>query len=207
MDWYALISFVTATMLVLMTPGPTMAIVVHNTLRRGTTAGLLTATGAEFGRLCLLGVTFLGVMASPRFLAMLLQWLPLTAALYLIWLAGNILSFHDRRSHGSVSVCSRRPLLEGLTVALANPAALAFYTAFFPQFIHTHEPFRPQILALGSAYLCTAIAFDLAYIVIVVRIKPPVESTWIVSRAKLITAVVYLLVAAMAVAQFVSSFQ
>jgi len=42
-DWYVIAPFLMATLFLLMTPGPVMAIVAHNTLRDGATGGLKTA--------------------------------------------------------------------------------------------------------------------------------------------------------------------
>lgn len=60
MDWYLLGAFLIETLLVVMAPGPVMAIVAHNTLRHGTAAGLFTVIGVELGELCLLTATLVG---------------------------------------------------------------------------------------------------------------------------------------------------
>lgn len=153
MDLYLLGSFLIATLLVVMAPGPVMAIVAHNTLRGGTAAGLLTVVGVELGELGLLTATFMGVMVSAELFPVLFRWLGLAGTLYLAWLAATALRSHDTPVRSTTATCARMPVVEGLTVAFANPATIVFYAAFFPQFLHPDRPVARQTVALGAIYL------------------------------------------------------
>jgi hypothetical protein len=90
-DWCTLAQFLAATLLLLVTPGPVIAIVTHNTVRRGTAAGLPTVVGVGLGDACLLAATFAGLRLSSELLPAVYQWLSLAGALYLIWLAAEAL--------------------------------------------------------------------------------------------------------------------
>lgn len=84
MDRYAFAQFLVAALLILMTPGPVMAIVAHNTLRYGTRGGLSTVIGVGLGDACLLAAMFAGLTLSGELLPLLFRWLSLAGALYLI---------------------------------------------------------------------------------------------------------------------------
>ena len=67
-------------------------------------------------------------------------------------------------SRRSLSTGSSKPILDGLTVAFGNPAALVFYAAFFPQFINFDPSIPEQMLQLGAMYLCVALLIDVIYV-------------------------------------------
>ena len=184
-----------ATLVLLMTPGPVMAIVVHNTLRDGAAGGLKTAIGIELGEICLLGVTFAGLMISGEFLPALFRWISLAGALYLVWLAVSTLRSRYMPSRSARATGSSKPILDGLTVALGNPTALVFYAAFFPQFINFDHPIPEQILQLGAMYLCAALLFDLTFVLAFACIRRPAGVMRFGDVAALGSAAVYLAIA------------
>jgi threonine/homoserine/homoserine lactone efflux protein len=204
-DWHVVASFLMATLLVLMTPGPVMAIVAHNTLRRGATAGLLTAMGVEMGEVCLLGATFTGLMISGELLPDLFRWFSLAGALYLIWLAASALRRRFMPSPRRRAPGSARPVVDGITVAFSNPAALVFYAAFFPQFINPDHAIPEQVLQLGAMYLSVALVFDLVFVLAFAWIPRPASLQRFAGFAELGSTMVYLAIAVVAVIGFVKA--
>ena len=205
MDWYIAASFLMATLLLLMTPGPVMAIVAHNTLRDGATGGLKTAIGIELGEICLLGVTFAGLMISGEMLPTLFRWISLAGALYLIWLAVSTLRSRYAPSRSARTTGSSKPVLDGLTVAFGNPTALVFYAAFFPQFIDLDHAIPEQMMRLGALYLCTALLFDLVCVLAFACIRLPAGLTRFAGFAALGSAAVYLAIATATLVGFMTA--
>ena len=109
--------------------------------------------GVGVGDACLLGATFAGLRLSSELLSAVFRWLSLAGALYLIWLAAEALLVRRGTSQTAILSCCRKPLLDGLTIAFANPAALLFYTAFFPQFIDRNDSIAEQMIVLSALYL------------------------------------------------------
>jgi threonine/homoserine/homoserine lactone efflux protein len=195
-----------AATLLLVTPGPVIAIVAHNTLRHGTAAGLLTVVGVELGDACLLGATFAGLVLSGELLPVLFRWLSLAGALYLIWLAAEALLVRHDTSRKPTLSRRRKPILDGLTIVFANPAGLLFYAAFFPQFIDPDHSISEQMIVLSALYVCTALAFDSACVLTVARLRLPAgRSTQIGRFAELGSAVVYLSIAVITVLSFIEA--
>jgi threonine/homoserine/homoserine lactone efflux protein len=205
MDWYIAASFLMATLLLLMTPGPVMAMVAHNTLRDGAMGGLKTAIGVELGEVCLLGVTFAGLMISGELLPELFRWISLAGALYLVWLAVNALRCRYMPSRSSAAAGSSRPVIDGLTVAFGNPTALVFYAAFFPQFIDFDHSIPEQILQLGAMYLSAALLFDLVFVLAFACIRRPAGLTRFAGFAELASAAVYIAIAMVTVVEFMKA--
>jgi threonine/homoserine/homoserine lactone efflux protein len=171
MDWALLAPFIAATILLLLTPGPVMAIVVHNTLRRGAAAGLFTALGVEFGEVIVISAVFLGLAVSQEFLPLLFRWLSIAGVFYLIWLAARALFRPDPAAHSAAKPRSSTPIVDGLTIAFSNPTTFIFYTAFFPQFIDPHHPVFGQLVVLGAIYLGASLVVDLILIISAARVR------------------------------------
>jgi homoserine/homoserine lactone efflux protein len=135
----------------------------------------------------------------------LFRWLGLAGTLYLAWLAASALRSHCTPVRNTIATCTRMPVIEGLTVAFANPAALVFYTAFFPQFLHPDRPVAQQTVALGTIYLFTALTFDLILVLTLGRIQVPAAWGRFGSTMKLGSAAVYLTMAIIGVVGFVEA--
>jgi threonine/homoserine/homoserine lactone efflux protein len=190
-DWSHLAQFFAAVLVILMMPGPVMVIIAHNTLRHGAMAGLSTAVGVELGESCLLGAVSAGLSLSGELLPSLFRWLSLAGALYLLWLAVSALRYRNRTSRHSKLSRGSVPVVDGLTIAFANPAGLLFYAAFFPQFVDPDYSILKQMLLLGATYICTALAFDSACILAVTRLRLPIDRARIGRIANLGSAAVY----------------
>ena len=203
MDWYFPGPFVLAAALVVMVPGPVMAIIAHNTLRRGVTAGLLTVLGVELGELCLLAATVSGVAISAEVCPLLFRWLGLVGTLYLAWLAASTLRSRGRPARDTTATRPGMPVVEGLTVAFANPAALVFYAAFFSQFLRPGRPLAQQTVALGTIYLVIAVTFDLVLVLTLARIRVPAASARLGPVLNVGSAALYLTIAVIGVLGFV----
>lgn len=204
MDWQFLAPFLTATLLLLITPGPVVAIVVHNTLRNGSRAGIMTALGVELGEVLVLGVVFTGLILSQEFAPLLFRWVSLIGIFYLVWLA--IRAFRSPRSpsHETVVGSTSRPIIDGMTIALSNPATLIFYAAFFPQFINPHYPLLEQLVVLGAIFLGGSLVFDLICIAAAAHLRPSrsLRPSGFGRFAEFGSAVLYLCIAAFALLGF-----
>jgi len=203
MDWSNLAQFSAATLLVLVTPGPIMVIIAHNTLRHGVAAGLSTAVGVGLGEVCLLGALFAGLSLFGAFLPALFRWLSIAGTLYLVWLAAAALRSGNRSPRCSDPLRVRQPVLDGLTIAFTSPAALLFYAAFFPQFIDPDRSIAQQIVLLSATYVCMRSVSASACVFTVARLRLWVGCTQVGRFASLCSAAVYLSIAVVTAARLV----
>ncbi len=124
-------------------PGPSLAVVLRNTISGGRTQGVMTGIGHGIG----LGIyAFIAVMGLSSLLLAnkqifnLIQW---AGALVLIWLAFNMITYNPSDSSKEHEGSGRRGFLEGFMIAFLNPKILVFLVAVFSQFIN------PDITNLG----------------------------------------------------------
>ena len=117
-------------------PGPSLAVVLRNTISGGRMRGVMTGIGHGIG----FGIyAFIAVMGlSSHLLANeqifhLLQW---AGALVLIWLAFNMITHKQSVSSKEYEGSGHRGFLEGFMIAFLNPKILVFLVAVFSQFIN-----------------------------------------------------------------------
>ena len=118
-------------------PGPSLAVVLRNTISGGRTQGVMTGIGHGIG----LGIyAFIAVMGLSSLLLTnkqifnLIQW---AGALFLIWLAFNMITYRPSGiSNDEYEGNWRRGFLEGFMIAFLNPKILVFMAAVFSQFIN-----------------------------------------------------------------------
>ena len=117
-------------------PGPSLAVVLRNTISGGRTQGIMTGIGHGIG----LGLyAFIAVMGLSSLLLAnkqifnLIQW---AGALFLIWLAFNMITYRPSGISNEYEGNWRRGFLEGFMIAFLNPKILVFMAAVFSQFIN-----------------------------------------------------------------------
>lgn len=149
-------------------PGPTVTVIIANSLRYGARAGLLNVAGTQAGLLLMLIVLALGLETVVSQMAHVFFWLKLAGAAYLIWIGIKLW-----RSGGqiidpdTVQTSRRNFLFQGFVVILSNPKALLFFGAFIPQFI---DPARGsaalQAMIFAGIFMLVATLLDGAYAVL-----------------------------------------
>jgi homoserine/homoserine lactone efflux protein len=157
-------AYLVACLIVVLVPGPTVTLILANSIRHGTRAGLANVLGTQVGLAVMIGVVGLGLASLIEAMGHWFDWLRLAGAAYLIWLGWKMI-----RSAGiaSATAPSRAPrsgfLLQGALVALSNPKTLVFFGAFFPQFIDPARDHGLQILIMGLTAMLFAAVSDSAY--------------------------------------------
>src|SRR5580692_8896753 len=135
-------TFLLACVVVVIVPGPTVTLIVANSLRHGARAGMLNVAGTQVGLALTVGVVLLGLASLIAAMGAWFIWLRLAGAAYLIWLGCRLLMSSGEIEPGATPRTPRGGFfLQGLAVALSNPKTLLFFGAFFPQFIDPSRDF------------------------------------------------------------------
>ena len=146
-------------------PGPTVTVIIANSLARGTWAGLAIILGTQIGVATMIVTVALGMGAVVEFMGFAFDWIKLAGAAYLIWLGIRMI-----RSNGEIGTAEAQAdrnfaslVREGFFVIWANPKALIFFGAFLPQFVDLSAPSIPQIVILGLFFMLVAGSTDCVY--------------------------------------------
>ncbi|PIE46314.1 MAG: lysine transporter LysE [Gammaproteobacteria bacterium] len=133
------LAFVLASSVMLMIPGPTIILVITRSITYGKKS-------------------VLAIMATSAILFNLFKWL---GAVYLIYLGLSMWrqkpTAHTINQTPINNKQSRRVLFhQSLVVTALNPKSIAFFVAFFPQFIQFNSALVPQLFILGATFLLLA---------------------------------------------------
>jgi homoserine/homoserine lactone efflux protein len=152
--------FVAATVLLMLVPGPNVALIVANSLAFGARVGLVTVLGTIVGMIVQLSVAAFGVAALVGPLAQGFNTLRWLGVIYLLWLGVR----DWRTPAGDLSriapVSPRRIFTRGFLVSLTNPKPLVFYAAFLPQFLVADAPLNRQMAILSVTFVAIGLIVD-----------------------------------------------
>ena len=159
-----IIYFLIASFLVVIVPGPTVSLIIANSLKSGMRAGILNVVGTQLGLIILIFLLALGFKVISPFLEDVIKVVRIIGAVYLMTL--GYLSFTSKNlSHNSekLNKFDKKYILQGLIVILSNPKAFLFLGAFIPQFINISQPIGSQIIYFGIIFMIVGAIFDGMY--------------------------------------------
>ncbi|MEP2285967.1 MAG: LysE family translocator [Nitratireductor sp.] len=175
------LGFIAATLILCIIPGPVVTWLVATGIRFGPRASLTGLAGTT----CALSLHMvLTVLGLAQLLAALGPWteaLKLVGAAYLVWL--GIQSWRapydpmDENSGPSSRPTTDLLLRRGFLISVTNPKTLAFYAAFFPQFVSPDTSATPQLIILAVTFIAVSTISDGAYAIGAGALAP-----WLTSR-------------------------
>lgn len=164
------LAYVVACVLIAIIPGPTVTVIIGNSLKHGPRAGLLNVAGTQLGLALMMLTLVVGLSSVIAAMGSLFDWLRYAGAGYLVWLGWKLLRSPDVLADESAASAPRGGFfLQGFLVIMANPKALLFFGAFIPQFIDPKGHYVAQIALLGVTAMLIALVSDGAYAVLVGR--------------------------------------
>ena len=162
-----LLPYVLACLLFSVVPGPSVTVVVANSLAGGTRAGLLTILGTEIAMLAMVTIVALGLEAVMTLVSEAFLIIKLVGAAYLIWIGWKMFTSSGKlKLDAGEKLPTARYLWQGAVVNLSNPKTLLFLGAFLPQFVDMSRPAFEQIMVLGLIVMAVATASDCVYAVL-----------------------------------------
>ena len=161
-----LLYFIIASFLVVIVPGPTVSLIIANSLKFGVNAGLLNILGTQIGVLILILLLALGFEFISPFIDRIIKTVKILGAIYLIIL--GIITFNSKinLNNNQSEKYNKRFILQGLIVILTNPKIFLFLGSFLPQFISLEHSISFQIIYFGLLFVLVATIFDSCYALI-----------------------------------------
>lgn len=158
-----LIALAIATAVLVLIPGPNVALIVATSMAFGARAGLAAVAGTSCGLALQLTLTVAGLAALVAATAEILIWLKWAGVAYLVWLgirtwrqpAGDLGAIRPRAPTG-------RLFWTGFGVAAVNPKTLIFNSAFLPQFVSqgSNVALETQFVLVGAVFMGVMVAGD-----------------------------------------------
>ena len=86
MELNAFLAYCLAAVAIIIVPGPTVTMIVANSLRHGSRAGMLNVAGTQAGLLIWLAIAVLGLAAAIQAMGVWFDVVRIAGAAYLVWL-------------------------------------------------------------------------------------------------------------------------
>ena len=118
-------------------PGPSLVVVLRNTISGGRTRGVMTAIGHGIGFSIYAFVAVMGLSSLLLANEQIFLLLQSAGALFLIWLAFSMITHKNSVSSEENEQSVYKGFLEGFMIAFLNPKILVFLVAIFSQFINS----------------------------------------------------------------------
>jgi len=156
------LAFVAATIVLILIPGPNVALIVANSVAYGSRHGLVTVAGTSAAMVIQLALTVMGLSGLLALMAEwfeVLRWLGVAYLVYL-GLMALLAAPTDLTKVRAAGISSARTFTRGFLVSLTNPKTLLFYSAFLPQFVSPGTDASAQLLLLAATFLVIAAVLD-----------------------------------------------
>jgi threonine/homoserine/homoserine lactone efflux protein len=153
------IPFVLASSIILVLPGPTIILVISQSVNHGRKSVVPLVAGVLFGDFTAMTLSLLGlgaVLSASAFLFSIFKW---CGAFYLMYLGVKLWMTNPRPGEdGPIrrNTSAKALFRSSYIVTALNPKSIAFFVAFLPQFIDSAKPVLSQMIILGATFLVLA---------------------------------------------------
>ena len=117
-------------------PGPSLAVVIRNTITGGRAQGIMTGLGHGIGLTIYAFIAVMGLSSMLIGNQTLFVSVQIAGSFWLIWIGCNMILSSPKESAKKNVDSRKRGFVEGFMISFLNPKILVFFVAVFSQFIH-----------------------------------------------------------------------
>lgn len=136
-------------------PDTSQLLIISNSIRHGLRRSVFTILGDLSANCIQMTAAAFGLAAIIATSASAFVWVKWIGVAYLVWIGVQLILFKE--SPGDVTANTSggafRLFRQGFITSMANPFAVVFFGALFPQFIDPDQPVFAQLLVLGVTYV------------------------------------------------------
>ena len=159
----SLLAFALTSFLIAVVPGPTVTVIIANSLRAGTRAGLLNIAGTQAGLAPMVLIVAAGLETVVALMADWFFIVKILGAVYLVWLGIKLWRSGGEIGSGDVAPPKGGYFWQGVLVIWSNPKVLLLLGAIVPNFVDEAGSAFWQTLALGGVFMVIATSCDIGY--------------------------------------------
>ena len=186
MDFSPWITYLLATIVLSLTPGPGVFSSISSGLHHGFRLGTWNAVGMQAANMILVAIVSLGlgaILLASGTLFSIVKWVGVGYLLYLgvsLWRA-PAKGFEEER--GDDAHTAREIFLRGFWVNATNPKGIIFFAAILPQFIDVARPQPQQYAILAATTFAVDLVAMLGYTALAARVlrvmREPAHLRWV----------------------------
>ncbi|KHJ66390.1 lysine transporter LysE [Pantoea rodasii] len=187
MNMTLLSAYIISVMMLLLTPGPVVALITGTAARYGYRSAFATAVGTNGASLMLIAVATLMLKGVISLSPVWLSFLGLAGCVYIGYTALHSLFSTPEAGTTDTGTGVQRGgnFLRGFVTGVSNPKDILFFVSFFPQFIAVTQDFTTSILTLSLVWMIFDFAILTVYILTVKKWMPARHSRKIAMTSSL----------------------
>ncbi len=163
MDPLLFISFLTATLIIVASPGPSCALASAQAVRHGPQAAVICVAGDALGSVVHIVIAVASLQVLISLADVILPWLQMAGGLFIVYLAMRAFRSANSAADHKLLTPGRSAFLSGFFACVTNPKAIVFFVALFPGFISPAHAILPQILVYGLIFISLDAASIIGY--------------------------------------------
>lgn len=173
MSFETWIGFVSASVLLLIIPGPTVMLVLTYAITQGRKVAVATALGVALGDFIAMSAALGGLgalLVASETAFTVLKWI---GAAYLLWLGIKLLRAAPVAPEADMAGArkARSIFWHACAVTALNPKSGAFFIAFVPLFLNPAAPLLPQMAIMVATFVSLACANSLIFALAADRLR------------------------------------
>lgn len=154
--------FLSAALLLAISPGPGMLYVLARSLKGGKKVGLASSFGTALGGMGHVIAAAFGLSTILTQSAYAFSFVKYLGAAYLVYLGIRALLSGDAPMPDTMDEGNgQSPFWQGVLTEVLNPKTALFFLAFIPQFVDRAAPLLPQFILLGAISVALNTGADL----------------------------------------------
>ncbi|MDW3225327.1 MAG: LysE family translocator [Paracoccaceae bacterium] len=136
-------------------PDTSQLLIISNSIQHGLRRSMYTIAGDLTANCLQMTAAAFGLAAIIATSAAAFVWIKWIGVAYLIWIGLQLMRTKDRKTTDRATGSGAPfPLFRlGFITSMANPFAVVFFGALFPQFIDPAQAVWPQLFILGVTYI------------------------------------------------------
>lgn len=183
MDYSLLLLYAISIFLLIITPGPVVALIVSKSINEGPVRAFKTALGTNWASLLLIVIASLTILGVINVGTSILNGLSIVGCLFIIQMAFRQLldalkmgfststSEFEAQETPADKGKKRSDILTGFLVGISNPKDIIFFVAFFPQFLKVTHSEIVSLSVLSLIWIVIDLSILSSYIFLLRMLK------------------------------------
>lgn len=181
-----LCAYILAVFVLIITPGPVVALIIRNASLYGFKKAFFTIIGTNFASLLLIVFAVAVILGAFKISVFILSMLSILGCAFIFYLGFSSL-YHTFRNYqnkalekldtqqqklnkNSSNKTFVSSFLEGFGIAISNPKDIIFFIAFFPQFIHISDSIMLSLSILVAIWIIFDFCILMSYALLMQKI-------------------------------------
>lgn len=161
-----------------MSPGPSLAVVIRNTIRGGRVQGVLTGIGHALGVGLYALLAVFGMSVLVKQFPSVTRAIEILGGLYLIWMGLQAFRYAGKGSIKDIEEGKHKGFFDGFAISGLNPKIAVFFLALLGPFIPVDASFLERIGVAGVALVIDGSW----YILVAVILTQSGAADWLASQ-------------------------